>query len=219
VTREHAAAIWAGGALASFMLFVLLGNLVTSHGEPAALVNCERSLVNHSTLVAWWLTWACYAKVLIPTCIALIIVAALLPAWRPRILISVVALLLCWRGADLFQHYFSRLRPTDWVVKHETTFSYPSSHAAIAVGFYGLWGALFYLSDLPARPRTILAFLLGIFTLAICWARLALGAHYLTDLIGGALLAVSILCATVAFAVAAFGGVAGVDYRGQNRAV
>ncbi len=83
---------------------------------------------------------------------------------------SVFTLLLCWRGADFFQHYFARLRPGDWVVKHETTFSYPSSHAAIAAGFYGLWGALFYFAELPRRVRVVAATLLAILALAICWA-------------------------------------------------
>ena len=219
MTREHAPATWAGGALASFGLFALLGNLVTSHGEPSVLLAWERSLLNHSTLVAWWLTWACYPEVLIPVCVALFIIAAILPAWRVRIAMSVFALLLCWRGADFFQHYFARLRPGDWVVKHETTFSYPSSHAAIAVGFYGFWGALFYFAELPRRARVVAASLLGIFALAICWARLALGAHYLTDLIGGALLAAAVVCATVAFVTAVFGRVAGPDYPEENRAV
>ncbi len=219
MTREHTVTAWAGAAFISFALFFLLGKVMTPNGEPGMLLGWERSLLDRSTLVAWWLTWACYAKVLIPVCGALLVLAALLPGWRVRILMSVIAVLLCWRGADLFQHYFARPRPIDWVVKHETAFSYPSTHAAIAVGFYGLWAALFYFSTLPRSVRIVAASLLGILAIAVCWSRLALGAHYLTDLAGGALLAVAILCATVAFVVAVVGRVAGPAYGGQNRAV
>ena len=107
-------------------------------------------------------------------------------------------LLLCWRGADLAQHYFMRPRRIDWVVKHESAFSYPSSHAAIAVGFYALWAAMLATSDLPRRTRATAAACLLVLAIAICWSRLALGAHYFTDLVGGALLAAALVAAGVA---------------------
>ena len=100
---------------------------------------------------------------------------------------SLVTLLLCWGAVDLAQHLFARPRRLDWVVKHETSFSFPSSHAAIATGFYGLWAWLVARCTLPGRA--VIAGLLVALVLAICWARLALGAHYATDLIGGILLA------------------------------
>ncbi|MBV8372043.1 MAG: phosphatase PAP2 family protein [Candidatus Eremiobacteraeota bacterium] len=104
-------------------------------------------------------------------------------------------LLLCWQLADFTQHYFMRPRRLDWVVKHETAFSYPSSHAAIAFGFYGLWAVMLSASELPRRTRTIASICLLVFVVAICWSRLALGAHYLTDVAGGALLALALVAA------------------------
>lgn len=197
-------------AFVAAVLCAALGLRVVRYGEPRALLGWERALVGHSTLVAWWLTWACYADILIPIGIALLIVAWLAPAWRLRIFFSIVMLLLCWRGADLLQHVFARPRRLDWIVKHETSFSYPSSHAAIAVGFYGLWAAMLYVSELPRTTRRLGAFLLALFALAICWGRLALGAHYVTDLAGGALLAVAFVSAGLAIVPEAiFGRVAG----------
>jgi membrane-associated phospholipid phosphatase len=177
------------------ILFAVLGVQVVHFGEPASLSAWEHALVGHSTLIAWWLTWACYVYVMIPVAVILLIVAWFAPEWRVRIIFSIVMLLLCWRGADLFQHLFGRPRRPDWVVRHETTFSYPSSHAAIATGFYGLWAVMLYLSELPSATRKTAAVLLALLAIAICWARLALGAHYLTDLIGGALLAVALVAA------------------------
>jgi membrane-associated phospholipid phosphatase len=197
-------------AVLAFGAFVLLGLNVVRYGEPAPLLAWERSLVDHSTLVAWWLTWACYPKVLIPIAIGLLITAWFAPAWRARIIFSIVVLLLCWRGADYFQHIFARPRPLHWVVKHETAFSYPSSHAAIATGLYGLWAVMLCVSELPRATRVVAAALLAILAIAICWSRLALGAHYVTDLIGGALLAVAFVgAAWAAVPVATTGAVAG----------
>jgi membrane-associated phospholipid phosphatase len=188
--------VWAlvayyGVALVAFAGFVALGNFVVTNGEPGVFVAYERALFDHSTLVAWWLTWACYPKVLIPLCVVLLILAWPLRAWRTRLLLSIVSLLVSWRAADLFQHVFARPRPLEWVVKHERSFSYPSSHAAIAFGFYILWAVLLYASGLPKARRGVAALLLATFAVAICWSRLALGAHYLTDVIGGALLGIA----------------------------
>jgi undecaprenyl-diphosphatase len=197
-------------ALVALGFFFMLGRDVVAHGEPPMLWASERSLLNHATLVGWWLTWACYPKVLIPVCVGLLIVAWRFQEWRGRIVLSIVLLLLCWQGADFFQHFFARPRRLDWVVKHETSFSYPSSHAAIVIGFYALWAILLYYSDLPWAARRVGAILLLLLSLAVCWARLALGAHYLTDLVGGALLGIALVLGATTIVPAAFSrGVAG----------
>lgn len=185
-------------ALVSFALFIALGVWVTRHGESAALTAFQSALLNHSTLVAWWLTWACYPKFLVPLGVILLFLAWRFPTWRTRIIFSIVMLLLCWQGADISQHLFARPRRLDWVVKHETAFSYPSSHAAIVAGFYVLWAVMLYMSELPRAARATSAALLLLLSIAICWSRLALGAHYVTDLFGGALLGLALICAGLA---------------------
>ena len=185
-------------AIVAFGVFAWLGSYVVHNGEPLLFVSWERALLNHSTLIAWWLTWSCYVYVLVPVAVVLIVVAWRVPSWRVRAVFSLAMLLLCWQGADLFQHLFARPRRLDWVVRHESAFSYPSSHAAISFGFYGLWAAMIWRSELSRTVRTILPLLLVALVLGICWSRLALGAHYLTDLVGGALLACALLSAGVA---------------------
>ncbi|HZZ01041.1 MAG TPA: phosphatase PAP2 family protein [Candidatus Baltobacteraceae bacterium] len=185
-------------AIVAFGVFVWLGSYVTRGGEPVLFIGWESALLDRSTLIAWWLTWSCYVYALVPIAVALIVVAWRAPTWRGRIAFSLVMLLLCWQGADLAQHFFARPRRLDWVVRHETAFSYPSSHAAIAFGFYGLWAVMIWLSELSRSVRAFAPALLVALVLGICWSRLALGAHYLTDLIGGALLACALLSAGVA---------------------
>jgi membrane-associated phospholipid phosphatase len=185
-------------ALIAVTFFLNLGKYVVANGEPGGLIPIEAALLNHSSLIAWWFTWMGYAYVLAPACVALIVVAWRYPQWRVRVAFGIVVLLLCWIGADFFQHFFARPRRLDWVVKHETAFSYPSSHAAIAVGFYLLWAEIVRRSELPDRVRGLLALVLAAVAVGILWARLALGAHYVTDLLGGALWALAVIAAGVA---------------------
>jgi membrane-associated phospholipid phosphatase len=210
VLRLLAVAFCFALALVAFGAFIVLGNSVVAHGEPGVFVPWERSWFDHSTLLAWWLTWACYPAVLAPVSIVVLALAWRFSEWRVRLILSVVSLLISWRAADYFQHVFERARPVDWVVKHETTFSYPSSHAAIAMGFYALLALMIFASDWPKTTRTVAGSLLALLSLAICWSRLALGAHYLTDLVGGVLLGMvvaSLMLGVLAGGV--FGGVGG----------
>jgi undecaprenyl-diphosphatase len=80
-----------------------------------------------------------------------------------------------------------RARPDDWLLRHESGFSYPSGHASTAVTFYGSWLLVILLASAVPEPAKLLAAaVLGIWMLGIAWSRIALAAHYLTDVVGGA---------------------------------
>jgi undecaprenyl-diphosphatase len=195
VTRSNRIA-FATSAVVALALFLALARAVGRNPDPAWLLTIETAWVNHSTLVAWWLTWFGYAYVLGPVCLVLLFVAWRYPQWRVRALFSIFMLVLCWQGADFAQHFFARPRRLDWVVKHETAFGFPSSHATIATGFYGLWATFAACSSL--RGRVWLSIGLGLLALGICWSRLALAAHYLTDVLGGFLFAIALVGAAAA---------------------
>jgi membrane-associated phospholipid phosphatase len=180
-------------AIVCAALVVALGYAVGRSPDPGWLMIYERAWVNHSTLIAWWLTWGVFPLWLVPLCLVLLVTAVRFPAWRSRIAVSIIALLLAWRGDALMQHVFMRPRRLDWVVKHETSFSYPSSHAAISVGFYGLWA--FMLARSSLRSGKLIALVLVLLAIGIMWSRLALGAHYLSDIAGGALWGVAVVAA------------------------
>lgn len=148
-------------------------------------MQAEIQWVNHAALLAWVITWFGFFQVLLPIGVVLAIVAVAVPAWRSRLTFAILSLLIAWRGTDAWQHFFARPRRPDWVIKHELSFSYPSSHATIAVAFYVALAIFVARSALPGRAW--LASTLALLAVAIMWSRLALGAHYLTDIVGGIL--------------------------------
>ena len=108
--------------------------------------------------------------------------------WFGSALVIIGTLLGAWVTSDLFKELFRRARPEHWYVLHETSFSYASGHATLSLAFYGTWMYLLWRT-LPNSPwRGALLWFLGAWILAIGWSRLALGAHWPTDLLGGYLL-------------------------------
>jgi undecaprenyl-diphosphatase len=194
-------------ALLSCALFFALGRAVGRDPDPGWMMRFEVTWVNHATDVAVALTWFGYAIVIAPICVALLLVAWRIPAWRSRVIFAIIAVLIAWQGADLFQHLFARPRRLDWVVKHETAFSYPSSHAAVATAFYALCAAFIARSTL--RYKALVAGALIVLSAGILWSRLALGAHYVTDLAGGVLWGVTVVAAlAAAYPINVFGRLA-----------
>jgi len=167
---------------------------VTTHPEPPALAALALALRGRGTAIAWRFTEMGWAYVLAPLYVGLIVLAIFRPEWRVPALFSVAIGLVCWGAAAGFQQFFARPRRTDWLIRHETSFSYPSSHAAISTGFYFLCGLLALRSRLlaPGLRYTLFA-VLTLLTLAIMWSRIELAAHNITDVIGGVMLALAII--------------------------
>lgn len=94
---------------------------------------------------------------------------------------------------------FHRSRPDSWIVHQELGFSFPSGHAATAIVFFASWLLLIWAMPLPRAAKLIATVALGIWIIGIDWSRLALGAHYVTDVIGGTLMGVG--CACILWAV------------------
>lgn len=191
-------AAWAAAAIAAF---VLLGRIVASHAPSPPDVFMTYVLGGRFSALAWALTNLGYTIPLV--CVSALAVAVAVGAHqRLAPLLVVVALQPIAQGAvwsvkDLFQ----RARPTHWFMRQEPGFSYPSGHATTAIVFYGGLFLLARASTLPREARIGVQTLLGLTVLGIPLSRIALGAHFLTDVLGGMIFGVAWLCAAAAVAV------------------
>jgi len=93
---------------------------------------------------------------------------------------------------------FHRTRPDYWLIRHEVDTSYPSGHSATAMTFYLALLLLVWNVRLPHAVQLGASIVLGLCVIGIPWSRLALGAHYLTDVTGGALFGSAWLAASIA---------------------
>lgn len=189
-------------AVLLFAGFFYLGGYVTAHGEPPALWTFAQHVRGHAIGAAWAFTNMGWPQVLGPLYVLCLVLAVAIARWRIRSLFAVAVGLISWGAADRFQHFFARPRRGDWLIRHEHAFSYPSSHAAIAVGFYFLWGVILLRSELPAWLRYSAVTVLSALTLGIIWSRLALAAHYPSDVIGGTVLGLTVILLAAAAAKA-----------------
>ncbi|MBC5823404.1 MAG: phosphatase PAP2 family protein [Candidatus Eremiobacteraeota bacterium] len=196
MTASRSRSLWTASLLFT-LAFVALGFLV-SHSPEGRIDAAVGRLGGHGSLTAWMLTISGF----FPTqavLAALIIAFALYKRSSISVTVAALAALL---AAQIFvvpaKVAFHRVRPIHWFVRHEYTLSYPSGHAATAVAFLGM--LIFFLrgSVLSKTVKNIGTALLAAWILGISASRVALGAHYLTDVVGGWLLGVACLCATLA---------------------
>lgn len=124
-----------------------------------------------AVLVALWRVWRQQARDLV--CLAVV----------PTGMLVNVAL----------KHAFARPRPVlEDPLVHLTTFSFPSGHAVASTVFYG---ALCALVLAHARSRLARGLAMGaaaFMVLVVCFSRVYLGAHYLSDVVAG--VCVGLLC-------------------------
>jgi len=142
----------------------------------------------HSTGAALFLTRSGTFPVYAALCVLTLVIGTLRRGWFPSTLVIVGTFLCAWFSSDLFKEFFHRQRPEQWYGLHETSFAYASGHATLSLVFYGLWAYLLWRTLAPAGWRSALIAAIVCWVLAIGWSRLALGAHYPTDVLGGYLL-------------------------------
>ena len=75
----------------------------------------------------------------------------------------------------------------------ENTFSYPSGHMMASTTLYGFFIYLLIKSHYSKKYKIIYSIVLGLLILCVGISRIYLGAHYFSDIFGGALMSLAIL--------------------------
>ncbi len=104
---------------------------------------------------------------------------------------DLMALYLSFTGSVAFLYLgklaFHRPRPLT-ALYFESSYSFPSGHATIAVAFYGFLGYLFMRHTRAFKNRVNLFFAMMILILLIGLSRIYLGEHYISDVYSGFLI-------------------------------
>ncbi len=123
-----------------------------------------------------------------PPLVGLLLVAACLLLWLLNRKYAMMGLLMSTLGGAVFltlgKLAFQRPRPAEAVIL-ESSYSFPSGHATIAVAFYGFLGYLVVRSASQWSARVKLFFATMGLVLLIGASRIVLGVHYLSDVWAG----------------------------------
>ncbi|MGH8164435.1 MAG: phosphatase PAP2 family protein, partial [Rhodanobacteraceae bacterium] len=185
--------LWIAAA-ASLVFFASLGVSV-SHRPASRLDFLGGSIRGHATDLAVAFTDSGRGPFLLAFSIAAVIAFAFA---RSSVLVPVgviVSQTLSQGLVEAIKRVFHRLRPDNWLVGRELGYSFPSGHATTSIVFYGAWATLVAVSPAPKPLKIAVVALFSLWILGIVWSRLALSAHYLTDVVGGILFGLAWLCA------------------------
>jgi membrane-associated phospholipid phosphatase len=169
----------------AFLIFALLGFAVAGR-PPGGIDLAAAALRGEGTPLAMLFTALGRWYVLAP----LAAVAAFATiAWHGdvRAILVLMGVQLLSQGAvAIVKDWLHRPRPAYWIAIREHDYSFPSGHATTAIVFFGMLLVLVLRTATVPRPLVVpLAILLGVCVIGIPWSRLALGAHYASDVLGG----------------------------------
>lgn len=188
---------WIASVIA-FALFAALGSLVSSR-PPMGIDLAATALRGQATPVASFFTalgrtYAILIVAAVAAVVALVARTSVLP-----VLGVVVAQVLSQGIVAALKPVFHRFRPDHYLLYREKDLSFPSGHATTSIVFFlALTLLAMRLPNVPRAVALSFATILGICVVGIPWSRLALGAHYATDVTGGLLFGAGTLCAAIA---------------------
>jgi membrane-associated phospholipid phosphatase len=184
-------------AAIAFVAFIALGMRVSN--RPLTRLDAGAvCLRGQFTRLALFFT---YCGRLVPLTSGCIVAIAIFAVMRHSILIPLLVTasqLISQMAIEYAKTLFGRTRPDFWLVGEEAGHSYPSGHAATAMIFFIGWAVIAAMSSLLPAEKDAAIVLLVAWAGGIIWSRLALGAHYLTDVLGGMLFGAAWLCALFA---------------------
>jgi membrane-associated phospholipid phosphatase len=176
-----------------FVAFVALGEFVTR--KPALRVDSAALFHSYATPVARFFTFSGrWVFIVSGFVIATVIFGQTHRGLIIPLLLS-LSQMITQGLAELFKAHYRRVRPEYWIVGLDPGKSYPSGHAVTAMVYYCGWACVVAFSAIAPDFKYALVGALVLWAVCVDWSRLALGAHYLTDIAGGTLLGSAWLCA------------------------
>ena len=173
-----------GIAAAAFAGFLALGAFVTRF-PASALDQAGFRWLGIATPLAVVFTRSGYAPALIGVGIVGIAVALILRANVAAPILLIAVQFASQLAANAFKQLYHRARPDAWLFRSELGFSYPSGHAVTAIVFYVGWALIVWSWPLPKSARIAIACTMALWAVGIGFSRIALGAHHVTDVLGG----------------------------------
>lgn len=108
-------------------------------------------------------------------------------------LLSLVNLIVVVIVNQTLKLIFTRPRPFQWMLIEESGYSFPSGHAMVSMGFYGMLIFLIWQTNISKTKKKIWTVIFSLLILLIGISRIYLGVHYGSDIIGGFVLSLSYL--------------------------
>lgn len=189
----NADARWAVAAAGMLLLTLALGAFV-AHRPLTPLDASSMALRGEATPLAILFTRSGYWQPLVA--IGTVLFGLEMLARREPLLAVVLGAtqILSQLAVDVLKGIFKRTRPDDWLFHQELGYSFPSGHATTAVVFFGGLLLLLWTVAMPRPLRLAATVVLAIWIVGIPWSRVALRAHYATDVIGGMMFGAAWLC-------------------------
>lgn len=159
-----------------------LGGRLRAHGTAAAIIFTKSGRsrgLTFASLIAFAVFYALHK-----------------PLWVPGAM--VLSQLSSQGVVELFKAIYGRPRPDYWVSGPDAGHSYPSGHSATAVVFFIGWAVVIAYAGLSVPVKAIVIACFVCWAVGVMWSRLALGAHYLSDVAAGALVGAAWLCVVCA---------------------
>lgn len=117
--------------------------------------------------------------------------------WRHHVreaIIVIAVLAVITAGSELVKQLVARPRPPGFANGElGVVYSYPSGHVLESVAIYGIIAVLVWRSSLPRAVRVVVPIVFAGIIGLIAVARVAVGAHYPSDVLGGLLAGIGFL--------------------------
>ena len=167
------------------MIFVVLG--YTTNIDTFIYKLVTSNMNDYLTSFYKFITFFGSTKFMISLCIILLVIFILVKKKWYGINI-VIGLISSTIVNNVVKVLISRERPDVLKLVNESTYSFPSGHTMASVMMYGIIIYYIYRSKLNKYLKWILISIFGLLILLIMISRIYLGAHYVTDVVGGLLL-------------------------------